>query len=103
MIKKKVKSINSEEFFKLTSANSGVDLESTRHVFYGMVKTISRELKSRRIITLPDWGDFVLRTNKERRIGDVSNGGAPKVIPKRTSVKFDPDYKVRKYFHSLDD
>ena len=45
-----MKSINTEEFFKLVAINAGVtDLETVRDIFYGMVKTISRELKDKQI------------------------------------------------------
>ena len=66
-----------------------------------MVKTISRELKSKHVVTLPDWGEFKLRISKERRIGDISKGGQATMLPAQVTVKFVADYKVRNYFHEL--
>ena len=65
-----------------------------------MIKTISRELKERQSVKLPDWGEFSLKIHKSRKSVDV-NDGMIKIIPPKSVVKFTPDYKVKKYFHSL--
>ena len=94
-----MKSISQEEFFKKVAVNSEVvDLETVRNVFYGMVRTISRELKDKHTIKLPDWGEFYLLISKSRRSRDV-NDGQIRVLPPKTTVKFKPDYKVKKYFY----
>jgi len=96
-----MKSINSEEFFKKVSLNSGgVDITTVKNVFYGIIKTISRELRERRTIRLPDWGDFNLKIYKERKMKEV-NYGREIYVPAKPMVKFTPDYKVKKYFYSL--
>lgn len=95
-----MKSINNDEFFKLVSTNSGVDLYSVKHVFYGMIKTMSRELKGKRVINLPDWGEFRLEVYKSRTIKDV-NTGMRKVVPPCLTLRFKPDYKVKRYFYEL--
>jgi len=95
-----MKSIEPEEFFKQIAINSGVtDLQTVRNVFYGMVKTISRELKSRQSVKLPDWGEFKLKIHKSRRF--VSVNGEPGILPPIPTVKFVPDYKVKKFFQEL--
>ena len=100
-MKSKSKSIPPVEFFKKIALDSGVnDLQSVRDIFYGMVRTISRELRENREVELPDWGTFVLRMHKERRSKDV-NDGLIRIIPPRPTVKFVPNYKVKKYFRSL--
>lgn len=95
-----MKSIKPEEFFKLISANSGIDLESSKNVYYGMLRTITRQLKSNRIITLPDLGDISIRIYKERSIVSIKNKER-KHVPATPTIKFKADYKVKKYFHSL--
>lgn len=100
-MKKNIKSIKPEEFFKLISVHSGVDLDTSRDVFYGMIKTISRELKAKGKIKLPDWGEFSLKIHKERNIVEVNTKNIIRIPSKRT-VKFAPDYKVKKYFKMLE-
>lgn len=96
-----MKSIKPEEFFKMISINSGgVDPEVVQRVYYGMIRTISRELKGKQNIKLPDWGDFKLKLHKSRRSVDV-NTGLLTIIPPKAIVKFSPDYKVKKYFHEF--
>ena len=101
MKRKRASGITSEEFFKKVSINSGgVDLATTRDVFYGMIKTISKELKARHSIKLPDWGEFALKVYKSRNIVSVQGGRV--TLPPKPMVKFIPDYKMKKYFYSLD-
>lgn len=96
-----MKSINSEEFFKQVAVNSGiVDLQTVKNIYYGMVKTISRELRGRQIINLPDWGKFSLFLRKSKKTLNVSSREM-EILPPKTVVKFQPDYKVKKYFYEL--
>ena len=96
-----MKSISTDEFFKLLAVNSGIsDLDVVKRVFYGMIKTISRELRSKEIINLPDWGKFLLKTHKARKSTNIYTGEQI-LIPDTKTIKFEPDYKVKKYFHSL--
>jgi len=96
-----MKSISSEEFFKKIAINAGIrDLDTVKDFYYGMVRTISRELKDKQIINLPDWGEFNLRVMKSRRTTDVNTKNIIN-LPAKTLVKFSPDYKVKKYFYSF--
>lgn len=93
-----MESIKSDEFFKLISINSGItDLSAVRDIFYGMIKTISRELKEKETIKLPDWGEFTLKHHKARTMRDLRTGQLM-ILPSKPTVKFTPDYKVKKYF-----
>jgi len=95
-----MKSITPEEFFIQISLNSGIaDLRTIKDIYYGMIKTISRELKGKQKIKLPDWGEFNLKIHKSRRF--VSVNGIPGILPPLPVVKFSPDHNVKKYFHSL--
>lgn len=96
-----MKSISPEEFFKLVALHSGVnDIMSVKNVVYGMIKTISRELKSKQEVTLPDWGTFVLKIHKGRRLFNVNDKSLID-IPAKATVKFKPDRAVKKYFHEF--
>ena len=96
-----MKSIKQDEFFSLITINSGgVDHETVKKVYYGMIKTISRELKSKQIIKLPEWGDFKLKLHKARNSVDV-NSKQIIVIPAKATIKFSPDYRVKNYFHKF--
>ena len=80
-----------------------MDTRVTRDVYYGLIKTISRELKARGTIKLPDWGEFYLIVQKARKNYAV-NGDNERVLielPPKPMVKFSPDYKVKKYFYAL--
>ena len=96
-----MKSIKTDEFFKQVSIHSGIsDLSVIRDVFYGMVRTISRELRDKQVVKLPDWGEFILKIHKERKSADV-NDGTIRIIPPTPTIKFVPDLKVKKYFYAL--
>ena len=100
MKRKRPSGITAEEFFKKVAINSRTaDLETVRGVFYGMVKTISKELLARNVVNLPDWGEFSLKIHKSRNVGNLKGG--KRTLPPKPMVKFIPDYKVRRYFHSL--
>lgn len=97
-----MKSIKSEEFFKQVALNSGiVDLQTVKNIYYGIIKTISKELKGKQVINLPDWGKFFLTTYKSRKALNVSNGEI-EILPPKLAVKFQADYKVKKYFREWD-
>ena len=93
--------IQKDEFFRLIAINSGVgDLDTVRDVFYGMVKTISKELRSKNRVKLPDWGEFYIKVQKPKKTWDVERK-IMKTISERPMVKFNPDYKVKAYFYGL--
>lgn len=96
-----MKSIKPEDFFRLIAVNSGIsDLDVVKRVFYGMIKTVSRELKDKQIIKLPDWGEFALKIHKSRRMVDV-NEKTLITIPAKPTIKFKPDYKIKHYFYEM--
>lgn len=94
-----MRSIKSEEFFKQVAVNSGiVDLQTVKNIYYGLVRTISKELKEKQIVNLPDWGKFLLMTRKSRKALNVSTGNV-EILPPKPEVRFKTDHKVKKYFH----
>lgn len=95
-----MKSIKPDEFFKLVSINSNVtDLQTVKDVYYGMIRTISRELKGKQVIELPDWGKFYIFLHKARNF--VSINGEPGYLPAKPTVKFSPFNKVKEYFYLM--
>lgn len=95
-----MKSITPVEFFKEVSINSGIsDLRVVRDIYYGVVRTITRELKGRHTIQLPDLGDFNLQIHKSRKFIDVF--GKPGILPPKPTMKFKANRNVKKYFHTL--
>jgi len=96
-----MESINKEDFFRQVALNSSVtDLDAVRKIYYGMVRTMSRELKGKQKIKLPDWGEFSLKIHKGRNFVDV-NTGCIRQLSAKTVIKFIPDWKVKKHFHSF--
>lgn len=96
-----MKSIKPEEFFQKVAINAeGIDLDTARRVFYGMIRTITRELREKHTVVLPDFGEFVIHIHNARNIRDI-RGGQIKKLPPLPTVKFRPDVKVKKYFYEL--
>jgi nucleoid DNA-binding protein len=95
------KGVEPQEFFKLVAINSGVnDISAVRDIYYGIIRTVSRELKDKQRIKLPDWGDFylILQKSKETFVVHGENPRTRVVLPPMFLVKFKPDHKVKKYF-----
>lgn len=97
-----MKSIRTEEFFKKISINSGgVDLDTVRRVYFGMITTISRELKGpNQNVKLINWGRFYLKTSKHPPTLKHYSGRTIK-LGSTTVVKFKRDYKVKAYFKDI--
>jgi len=95
-----MKSITPEELFSKIAMNSGIsDLRTIKDIYYGMLKTITKELRGNHRVKLPDLGEFTLKIHKSRRFMNV-NGGLD-ILPPIPTMKFSPDYKVKAYFKSL--
>lgn len=95
-----MKSITPAEFFKRVSINSGLsDLRVVQDLYYGIVRTITQELKGKHTVKLPALGEFRLMVAKERK--HINIMGKLQIVPPRPTVKFKADVGVRKYFHAL--
>lgn len=96
-----MKGIKPNEFFKQVSINSGIpDLDLVKRLYYGMVRTITRELRGKQTIKLPDLGEFYIKIHKARKFYDVTSNSMSMIEAKPT-IKFDADYKLKEYFYSL--
>ena len=101
MKRKRPAGVNSDDFFKQVAINSGInDLRTVSDVFYGMVKTISRELKDKQVVQLPDFGEFTLKVRPGRNFMDV-NTRKLCFLPPRAIINFSPTIPLKKYFHDF--
>ena len=98
-MKAKKKNIKPEEFFKQVALNAGVvDLQNVKDIYYGMIRTISRELKATHRVRLPDWGDFYFTLCKSRRFFDI-NAREFKILPPKKIIRFKSTWKVKEHFY----
>lgn len=96
-----MKGITPNEFFNQVCLNSGIaDLRTVKDVYFGLLKTVSKEVRSKHVVFLPDWGEFALKIHKSRKSVDV-NDGIVRVLPAKPTLKFYPCKGIKKYFQSL--
>ena len=85
----------------LLSKHSGLsDLDVTKRFYYGMIRTITTELRGKHIINLPDLGKFELKIHKARRHINVSTGKW-ELISAKPTMKFYPCKALKEYFYAL--
>jgi len=90
-----------EDIFDEISAECNyIDRDTVRSVYYALIKVISRKLRIKSAAMIPDWGRFYLHRHSPRMSLDV-NSGTFKSLEAKTTVKFTPDYKVKKYFYEI--
>lgn len=97
----KKKIITAGEFFDavvLKYPHSGRD--NIKNVYYSILKVIVQELRERGSVRVPDLGDFTLVEHKARMSRNV-NSGMLIELPSKKTVKFSPDYKLKKYFRVM--
>jgi len=98
---RKHSTIKPEEFFRQVALRAGIaELKTVKNIYYGMLKVLTSGIRGSHSIVAPDWGEFRLTVYKPRR---ALNVGTMKVemLPTKPTVKFTPDYKLKKYFQSL--
>lgn len=95
------KIIGKEEFFEEISANANYcDKRLVENMYYGLIKVVSRHLKSGEEVKLPDWGYFYLHNTAPRQCINLINGKIGNLSMKRC-VKFRPCTKVKAFFREL--
>lgn len=88
-----------EEFFKLLADKWGfMDQQSTQNYYYSLIRLMCDELRKKGMVRLPDFGDFYLVFHKQRRSLNV-NSGLFEFLPPKKTIKYDSDYKLKKYFN----
>ena len=96
----KSKSIGEEEFFREVAMAAGIsDLSTVKQIYYGMIRTLGRQLKSKHLVRMPDWGDFSIMIAKSRKFKSVR--GEVGVLPPLPTVKWKACENVKKHFHEL--
>jgi nucleoid DNA-binding protein len=99
--RKKNNSISQEEFFRNVSLNSGVaDLRTIKDIYFGLVRTITREMRDRRVVDLPEFGKFELLIYKEKMFRNI-NTGVWEPLPLRPVAKFTSNHNLQKYFQEI--
>jgi len=67
MLKNHLLKDDKEKFFNLLSIEMDTgSIESTQKAYYGLIKMITKTLKNDKVIVLPDFGMFTLKTWKPR-------------------------------------
>lgn len=96
-----MQSIKTKDFFTQIALNARVtDMDLVRDVYYGMIKTMARELRDRQAIILPNWGKFYITLHKSHNARCI-NKGTVFVVPPRPTVKFAPTESLKKHFYTL--
>lgn len=91
--------IKKNEFFKMLAEKWGfIDQQSTKDYYYSLIRLMCNELKKKGMVRLPDFGDFYLVFHKQRRSLNV-NSRLFEFLPPKKAIKYDSDYKLKKYFN----
>lgn len=94
--------LKTNEFFNKVSEKSNfTDPSMVAEVYYGLLKTITEELRAGNTVRLPELGDFYVQVRKNMTSYMFHTGG----IHRRESVKvvkFSACANIGKYFNSLD-
>jgi nucleoid DNA-binding protein len=93
-----IKNMKNNDFFdEVSQLCNYCDKELVKSVYYAMIKVISRGLRGKGTVKMPDWGEFYLHNYAPRQISEVNTGKIRSLGIKKV-VKFNPDYKVKAYF-----
>ena len=94
--------LNKKEVFRAISELANFcDEQLVEEVYYAMIRVISRQLKSGKMILLPDWGMFFLKKTVARQSIGV-RGGRIITLGGRECLRFSAVNKVKAYFKGLD-
>lgn len=88
-------------FAKISEKSGYIDPTTVAEVYYGLLKTITEELRAGNIVRLPELGDIYLQNRKNMTTFMFHTGG----IHRRESVKvvkFSACTNIGKYFNAID-
>ena len=77
-----------------------MDKKIVKNVYFGLVKMITQELRTKRKCILPELGEFSLKDYRPKRISDVNTGERRIIFPKMV-IKFTANSNWKKYFKRL--
>lgn len=96
-----MQTLSFKQVLNLLSTNAGLsDLDITKRFYYGMIRTITRELRDKHTITLHDLGKFELIIHKGRRSRNVDTG-VVEFLSAKPTMKFYPCRALKEYFYAL--
>lgn len=87
-------------FDEISSYCNYIDRETVKNVYYGLIRAISKRLREKGSVVMPDWGEFYLHRHKPRIALDI-NSRSFRNLEAKTTVKFTPDHKVKQYFYEI--
>lgn len=84
-------------FFENLAIEAGTnDVEIVKKIYYGLIRKTIRDLGNGKNLVYPDFGEFYVKEQKARRIGNVNTGNIS-IIDPIAIPKFKPDYKLKEY------
>ncbi len=91
--------LSEEAFFEAISHASGfTSPELCRDMFYGMIKVMTRELRTKKIVKLPGLGHFLM-VPRVAKVSVVS--GVRKVVPEHHVLHFRPVDGLKEYLKTV--
>ena len=91
--------LDENRFFKLLSeSNNYVDERTVRDFYMGLIRMMTKEIRTNGIVRLPHIGDFALVKTKPR-MGWI--GKTMGMVPEMSVLKFYANNSWRKYFTTL--
>lgn len=91
---------NAEFFRELCAASGYIDEASAKRVYYGLIKLLSRELRTKQYVKMPDWGLFSIIMQASRRLMNIHTKQIH-MLPIKKVIKYEADYKLKDYFKKL--
>ena len=93
--------MNKKDFLRKISENCNyIDEKSIEDMYYALLRVFGRELRDKKKITLPDWGEFYLHRHKPRMALNI-NSKHFESLGAKTTVKFTPNYKMKQHFYDV--
>lgn len=87
----------SELFTKVSERANYLNEEVVREVYYELVRVLVHELRTKKAVKMPDFGEFRITLHKERRARDA-NTKEMITVPACHTVKYKADYKLKNFF-----
>jgi nucleoid DNA-binding protein len=84
------------QIIKEIAIEGGLDPATVRSVYVALIRYVLKTMKTKGLCPLPDFGVFRIKKYAERIIIGVRSREAEK-IPSTKVIKFDPDYKLKRY------
>jgi hypothetical protein len=98
---KKIKPLSFDEdhfFTQLSMESGGLDKDTVKRVYFGMVKHISKSLAKDGVIRAPHMGDFTLLRRKE---SVMFSGVGQRTLAEPITLKFFANELWKKHFSTL--